>query len=273
MVYVASNLGAVQNDRGEEVQVDRATPRGSMGYRAIADALRAEIDAGDLAPGSRVPSENELMSSYSVEQPTARRALEVLKNEGLIVARRGAGTFVREFRLYRRRSPARLAETGWNTGRSIWQTDDAQRTTDVEPIEIATVDAPDHVAGVLDLQDGEKVVVRRRRYLVDGVPIQFATSYYPEPIARGTQIAEENTGDGGVYARLAELGHKPVDFREELRSRMPREAEAKLLDLTQGTPVILVVRTAYTADGRAVEVNEMVLDASSYILEYGFSAR
>ena len=252
--------------------MDRATPRGGMGYRAIADALRTEIDTGDLAPGSKVPSENELMSAYGVEQPTARRALEVLKNEGLIVARRGAGTFVREFRLYRRRSPARLAESGWSTGRSIWQTDDAKRPTSIDQIEIATVPAPDHVASVLGLQDGEKTLVRRRRYLVDDVPIQFATSYYPESIVRGTQVAEKNTGDGGVYARLAELGHKPVDFREELRSRMPREAEAKLLDLAQGTPVILVVRTAYTADARAVEVNEMVLDSSSYILEYGFSA-
>lgn len=252
--------------------MDRATSRGGMGYRAIADALRAEIDTGDLAPGSKVPSENELMSTYGVEQPTARRALEVLKNEGLIVARRGAGTFVREFRLYRRRSPARLAESGWNAGRSIWQTDDAKRPTSIDHIEIATVDAPDHVASVLGLQDGEKAVVRRRRYLVDDVPIQFATSYYPEPIVRGTQVAEKNTGDGGVYARLAELGCKPVDFREELRSRMPREAEAKLLDLAQGTPVILVVRTAYTAGGQAVEVNEMVLDSSSYILEYGFSS-
>lgn len=252
--------------------MDRAAPRGNIGYRAIADALREKIDSGGLPPGSKVPSENELMGTYGVEQPTARRALEVLKNEGLIVARRGAGTFVREFRLYRRRSPARLAESGWGAGRSIWKSDDAERETSVDSIEITTVDAPDHVAGVLGLEDGGKTLVRRRRYLVDDVPVQFATSYYPEHLVRGTRVAEADTGPGGVYARLAELGHGPVNFREELRARMPRDWEAKLLELAQGTPVILVVRTAYTAEGQAVEVNEMILDASSYILDYTFTS-
>lgn len=252
--------------------MDGGTPRGHTGYRAIADELRNLIDSGDLAPGSKVPSENELMSTYGVEQPTARRALEVLKNEGLIAARRGAGTFVREFRLYRRRSPSRLAESGWGSGYSIWQSDDIARQTSVDHIEVATSIAPDHVARVLGLADGERVVIRRRRYLVDDVPIQLATSYYAEQLAKGTQIAEPDTGPGGVYARLAELGQKPVHFREELRSRMPRDGETQMLELTQGTPVILVVRTAFTADERAVEVNEMTLDSSSYILEYAFSA-
>jgi GntR family transcriptional regulator len=247
------------------------SPRGT-GYRTIADALRAEIDSGGLPPGSRLPSENELMATYGVEQPTARRALDVLKNEGLIVARRGAGTFVREFRLYRRRSPDRLAETGWGAGRSVWETDDARRQTVVDRIEVETTDTPDHVAAALGLADDETVLVRRRRYLVDDVPVQLATSYFPARLVHGSRITETDTGPGGAYARLAELGHKPVHFREELRARMPRETEAKLLDLAQGTPVIVVARTAYTADERAVEVNEMVLDAGSYLLEYGFSA-
>jgi GntR family transcriptional regulator len=246
--------------------------RGNAGYRAIADALREEIDTGRLSPGSKVPSENELMATYGVEQPTARRALEVLKNEGLIVARRGAGTFVREFRPYRRRSPARVAESGWGAGHSIWKTDDAERRTSVDSIEVATVEAPGHVAEALGLADGGKALVRRRRYLVDDVPVQFAASYYPAELAKDTRIAEADTGPGGVYARLTELGHRPANFREELRARMPRDAESKILDLAQGTPVIMVVRTAYTEEGRAVEVNEMLLDSSSYILEYDFTS-
>jgi len=252
--------------------VDGEGSRRRTGYRVIADELREQIDSGELAPGDKVPSENELMSTYDVEQPTARRALEVLKNEGLIIARRGAGTFVREFRLYRRRSPSRLAQSGWGSGYSIWESDDAARQTNVDQIEVETDTAPGHVARILGLSDGERVVIRTRRYLVDDEPIQLATSYYPEQLVKGTQITESDTGPGGVYARLAELGQKPVNFREELRSRMPRDVETRLLQLTQGTPVILVVRTALTVDGRAVEVNEMTLDASSYILEYNFTS-
>ncbi|RDS61464.1 hypothetical protein [Streptomyces sp. M7] len=39
-----------------------------------------------------------------------------------------------------------------------------------------------------------------------------------------------------------------------------------------GTPVILICRTAFTGEGRPVEVNEMTLDAASYVLEYDFDA-
>ncbi|MCP2268599.1 GntR family transcriptional regulator [Actinokineospora diospyrosa] len=240
-----------------------------VGYRAIADGVRGLIDSGELGAGDRVPSENELMATYGVEQPTARRALEVLKNEGLIVARRGAGTFVREFRPYRRVSPDRLRS--WGAGTSIWAADDERRPV-VAGVEVAEELPPGHIGRALDLADGDLVLVRRRSYVVEGKPIQLAETYYPAELVRGSRIAEPDTGPGGAYARLADLGAAPVRFREELRSRMPREEERKALDLAQGTPVICVVRTAYTADGTPVEVNEMTLDAGSYVLEYHFTA-
>ncbi|WP_374224290.1 UTRA domain-containing protein [Streptomyces sp. ISL-66] len=61
-------------------------------------------------------------------------------------------------------------------------------------------------------------------------------------------------------------------FREKVRSRMPASGEAASLGLAAGTPVVLVVRTAFAADGQVVEVNEMVLDASAYVLEHAFDA-
>ncbi|GAB2571771.1 hypothetical protein GCM10027168_00580 [Streptomyces capparidis] len=86
------------------------------------------------------------------------------------------------------------------------------------------------------------------------------------------EVEERPTPDGGIYARLAELGHEPVRFREEVRCRMPTAQESARLALPAGTPVVDLCRTAYTAGGSPVEVNLMTLDASSYILEYEFGA-
>ncbi len=80
------------------------------------------------------------------------------------------------------------------------------------------------------------------------------------------------TGPGGTYARLAEPGHGPVRFREEIRSRMPGAQEAERLESPAGVPVVLVARTAFDSEGLAVEVNEMVLDSSAYDLDYDFEA-
>ncbi|GHH58909.1 GntR family transcriptional regulator [Lentzea cavernae] len=245
---------------------------GRVGYRDIANDLRRQIDSGELPPGSKVPGENDLTSQYGVEQPTARRALDVLKNEGLIVAKRGSGTFVREFKPIRRVSPDRLqAGTSWGSGRPIWTADVGTRPR-TEGVTVDVELPAAQVAEVLNLDGGSHVVVRRRTYVVDDKPVQLATSYYSEALVAGSAITQINTGDGGAYARLKELGYEPVRFREELRVRMPRDAERETLDLAQGTPVILIVRTAYTADDQPVEVNEMVLDSAAYVLEYKFTS-
>lgn len=242
-----------------------------VGYREIADELRQEIDSGQLKPGAKVPGENDLMAKYGVEQPTARRALDVLKNEGLVVAKRGSGTFVREFRPIRRVSPDRLKTVVWGAGRSIWSADLGVRPMD-QGTEVTTEPAPPIVAHVLEVDEGTAVVVRRRRFAVEDKPVQLATSYYPAHLVEGSPITQPNTGEGGSYARLGDLGYKPVRFREELRTRMPREHERQTLDLAQGTPVIEIVRTAYTSEDLPVEVNLMVLDGASYVLEYKFTA-
>lgn len=53
---------------------------------------------------------------------------------------------------------------------------------------------------------------------------------------------------------------------------MPHPHETVQLDLPAGTPVIVIARVARTTDGVAVEVNEMVLDAASYVLQYDFDS-
>ncbi|MBT2477387.1 GntR family transcriptional regulator [Streptomyces sp. ISL-94] len=241
-------------------------------YQRIAAALKAAIDAGEYGPGDRLPGENDLMATYGVARMTARQALGVLQSEGLTEARKGAGVFVREFRLIRRRGVQRLAADVWGEGRSIWAADTEDRDPEVEFIGVTEEAAPDAIGTVLGLAAGASACVRRRRFLLDGKPVMVATSYLDAALVAGTPIAEPDSGPGGIYARLAELGRGPARFREEVRSRMPGADEAARLGLAAGTPVVLVVRTAFDADGRVVEVNEMVLDASAYVLEYEFDA-
>ena len=64
-------------------------------YRQIADALRNAILSGDLPDGARVPSEERLRQEHGVSRTTVRKAIEVLKGEGLVEVRAPRGTFVR----------------------------------------------------------------------------------------------------------------------------------------------------------------------------------
>ncbi|MEU6392860.1 GntR family transcriptional regulator [Streptomyces sp. NPDC046939] len=241
-------------------------------YQRIADALREAIQSGEYGPGDRLPGENDLMATYGVARMTARQALGVLRDEGVAEARKGAGVFVREYRPLRRRGIQRLAQQQWGNGRSIWSADIEDRNLVVDQVSVSDEVAPERVGAVLDLAAEDTVCVRRRRFVLDDKAVLLAVSYLPSSLVTGTAITRLDTGPGGTYARLAELGYEPVHFREEIRSRMPSKDEAAQLSMSTGTPVFLICRTAYTAEGRPVEINEMTLDAASYILEYDFEA-
>ena len=111
-------------------------------------------------------------------------------------------------------------------------------------------------------------LVRDRLMFADEHPAQLAKSFLPAALVKGTAIEHEDTGPGGIYARLDELGRGPARFVEIVGSRMPSPEESAALQLVGGTPVLLVTRIAYDSAGRPVEVNDMVLAADHYELVY-----
>ena len=75
-------------------------------YREIAEDLRQRVGRGDLAAGSLLPSESELSAEYAASRITIRKALELLREEGLVDSRQGFGWFVA------RSPPSRLSTKG-----------------------------------------------------------------------------------------------------------------------------------------------------------------
>ncbi len=142
----------------------------------------------------------------------------------------------------------------------------------MDDVEVREGTASENAARVLGLGAGERAWIRSRRFVLDGKPVLLSTSYLPASLVEGSAIIQPDTGPGGIYARLAELGYGPVHFREEIRSRMPLPEEVAKLRLPAGTPVMLICRTAFAEERRVVEVNEIVLDAAAYVLEYAFDA-
>ncbi len=65
-------------------------------YHQLAELLLSEIRKGTYPPGSRIPSEHQLAATYRIGRPTARQATDLLVRRGILVRRRGSGTFVKE---------------------------------------------------------------------------------------------------------------------------------------------------------------------------------
>jgi GntR family transcriptional regulator len=249
-----------------------AAPGTRPRYWLIAAALRDAIESGQYPPGSRLPGENDLMAEHSVARGTARQALGQLVNWGIAEPRKGSGVYVREFRPIVREGISRLGQGTWPSGQSVWAAEAEGRDLSVNQIEVFEADVPEHIQALLGLPASARAVLRSRRFVLDGKPVLVARSWLPASIAAGTPIAEPYTGPGGSYARLADLGHAPARFREDLRSRMPSPDEAERLDIAPGTPVVEIIRVAVDATGIPVEVTEMIADASAYVFRYEFPA-
>jgi GntR family transcriptional regulator len=241
-------------------------------FQLIADELREGIRTGRYGEGGQLPSENDLAKRHGVARATARRALEAVQAEGLATGRAGAGVYVRTFQPVRRRAARRLAAEQWGTGQPIWDADAGDREYVVDQVQVHEEPAEAAIAAALAIPVGSRVWTRSRRYLIDDRPVQLAVSHLPADLVDGSPITWSDPGPGGIYARLRDLGAAPTRFREEIRTRMPTHDEATALQLARGTPVVLIARTALTADSRPVEVNLMTLDGAAYVLEYDIDA-
>lgn len=263
-------------------------------YLRVLEDLRDQIRGGTLAPGARVPSRNGIIARYGVGETAAKHALQVLAAEGLIEARAGSGSYVRRLpvaaplehdRLHFPGSPFGLdgrpvvrdgtGRDGAGAGDRAGA-DHAGHAPRVSwEYQSERVPAPAHVARRLRLADGDHLVTRTR-YLMsaDGSPVQLATSY--EPAARTAQtpvpFPEQGTFAGrGVVERMQAIGIGVDQVVEEISVRPALSAEAAVLDIPAGSPVLLIERSHRSGE-RTVETGEIVIAADRFRLCYRFPA-
>jgi GntR family transcriptional regulator len=214
------------------------------------------------------------MEHYGVARMTVRNALRILQDEGLTTAEHGRGVYVRARPPVRRLASDRFAQRHRKEGKAafIAESEQAAATPSVDRIQVSEGRPAADVADRLGLADDAVTVIRSRRYLLDGRPVETAVSYIPADLARGTPITDPNPGPGGIYARLEDAGHTLERFTEEVAARMPTPDEARALALSPGVPVFRLVRTAFDSTGRAVEVCDTIMAADAYLLSYDLPA-
>ena len=246
-------------------------------YRQIADDLRQKILTGEYETDAKLPSESDLEKAWSTSRTTIRKALAVLDREGLTESRKGSGVRVRDVedrRALRDFKPIVRVETTrastWKQGRSMWENDLDGRELVPDQMELDYVEAPDRVARVIGTSDAG---LRSRRYLVEGRPGLLAKSYLPAEIVRDTRIMQRDTGAGGIYARLRDLGFEVAGFGMQIWAREATSEEVERLNLPGPLPFVMcAARTAFTELGRAVEVNEMTMNPAMFVEHFNWDA-
>ncbi len=237
-------------------------------YEQIADLLRERIEDGTYPAGSTLPSEPELSAQLNVSRVTINRAVAQLRAEGMVKVRRGAGTQVRSLPMITRDAKRRYAARSRGTGAGQVEVTELGLRSRTEYRHIGQVTATSDVAQALRLDDGAAVLVRRRVLYANDEPTQIADSYYPWQIAEGTALLDEDTGTGGSYGRLADLGYGPVRFTEKVGVRMPTSTERASLELEANQPVFTIEHIAWASTGTPVEVVHHTMPGHLWSLLY-----
>ena len=239
-------------------------------FAQIADVLRDRITRGVYAAGSPLPSEPELSREFGVSRVTVNRAVGLLRSEGLVRVRRGRGSFVRAIPVITRSATTRFAERDRDRGAF----DVEVRTLGLEPRHEVTVErlpASDRAARLLQVEPGAELVVRRRRFYAGDEPVQLADSYLPAELAEKAGVTEPETGPGGTYSRLADIGRAPVHFTETVTTRGATTKEAAFLGVEPNQPVLDVLLIAADRDDVPVSVTQHVMAGHQWELRYDWT--
>ncbi|HEX8809603.1 MAG TPA: UTRA domain-containing protein, partial [Xanthobacteraceae bacterium] len=97
---------------------------------------------------------------------------------------------------------------------------------------------------------------------------QLAASWLPASLTRGTVLDRADTGHGGIYDRLEEMGYGPLEWQEIVTCRMPSEAERELLAAPPGVPLQRVIRLCLSPRGEVVEINDTCWRADLFAIGY-----
>lgn len=195
----------------------------------IAKDLRQQLASGQLGAGAVLPSEADLAGAYGVSRVTVRKALELLRGEGLIDARQGFGWFVPVDRVRQlvgdlTTIEAELAAQGREPVRKV----------------LSFRFVPDPAEG----GDGSEVLEVVRVNLADGQPFALVTVWCPAELGRTLSPEDVETS---TFYDLLSVPVASVD--QVIRAAAADERDAEVLGVPGGSPLLVADRWSRDALG------------------------
>ncbi|HWG65661.1 MAG TPA: GntR family transcriptional regulator [Streptosporangiaceae bacterium] len=260
-------------------------------YKRVAEDLRGRIESGEIAQGSKLPTEVELMDEYgekfgspsggvSISRNTVRDAIKLLATRGLVVSRAGKGTFV-----VRKIDPfvstlSGSPEVGRETVRYMSEVDSygseveaSGRKPDVSVPRVEVQRASGWVASLLALAEGTMVISRYQERSIDETPWSMQTTFYPmDWVNRGASrlLIAENITDGIIRYVEDILGVKQVGLHDLITARVANSHESAFFDLPEDGQVAVfeVSRVGFDENSSPLRLTVTVYPADRNYLAY-----
>jgi GntR family transcriptional regulator len=233
----------------------------SARFRQIADDLRERVALGEFGDQGALDSESALCARYTVSRVTVRRALETLREQGLVESRQGSGWFVTGGSFHQRlalgtfrHAGSAVAESGGVMTRQV--------------IEFGYRQPSPALAWALGVATDDALHSRSVR-TVDGVPLDLVAEWVPASI--GGQVSRADATDPGIWASLQRDGHQVASVRQSITAGIANADDAALLGVEVGAPLLLVRRLALDRNHAPLALSDHRYLAHRFSLEVEFN--
>ncbi len=199
-------------------------------YRQLADLITAQIRNGTFRTGGRIPSEHQLAADHGIGRPTARQAVDLMVRKGLLIRKRGAGTFVAE-------APQEVDLFSLDgTGASFRKQGLAVETKIIVPVRLHTVDDPED-----NPFHAETAICLSRLSRVENRPVLMEDLYLHAGLFRGLERMDL---EGRSLSAIADERFylRPTGGKQGFRIDYLKDRRRHLLEVTAATPVLAVQR-------------------------------
>lgn len=218
-------------------------------YTQLVGIIKRDISSGALHIGDLLPSESELCRQLDVSRSTVRQAIGELEAEGLVVRKRGKGTFVSDPASSRRgvqySFTTEVSSLGMSPSSSL--------------VDFAVVTPSPAVYEKMSLREGTKVYCFTRVRKVDGQPLILETSYYPQYIY--PNLTRDMVETHSFYSLLYHAGIAPFAASDSYEAVVLDERQASLLGVAAGSCAFYHQRLTETEDGRIYEYTRSYIRA------------
>ncbi len=214
-------------------------------YLQVKGLLVASLEAGEWRPGEAIASEGDLAARFGVSQGTARKAIDALAADNLVVRRQGKGTFVATH-TEEKASMFRFLRIRRSDGKDEYP---ASRIIDVRRGK-ASAD----IGRQLEIKVGSAVIVLHRVLQFSGEPVVFDEIVLPAALFRGITKAKLDAYRGSMYSFFeTQFGVRMLRAQEKLGAIAADAPTAAVLNVRPGEPLLVVERVTYTYGNRPVE--------------------
>lgn len=228
-------------------------------YYQLQELLVGRIESGELKPGDKLPSENELVEKYDISRNTAQKAIRALVNWGLAQRIQGKGTFVCN-KSVTLSITASLSLTSEIVG--------LNKVPHSHILQAKVIEASMDIAKKLNIPKDSEVYIIQRIRSVDDLPLMIQTSYIPVKFL--PDLLDKNLEDKSLFSMIMEeYGIKIDNASEVMRAVSVTKFEGEMLDIPEFSPAFLLQRQTFLKDGKVFEYAKTVVrgDKSKFTVD------